>query len=143
MCGIAGYFSPGSKVSIAELERMGAALAHRGPDADAVFTDRCVGFAHRRLSVIDLSVNAGQPMRSANGRYVIVYNGEVYNFQEIANDIRSTKHPEPVSFRSSGDTEIILEAFTLWGPEFVQKLNGMFAIAIYDTEKEELFLFRD
>lgn len=143
MCGIAGYFSPGNKVSASELERMGTALAHRGPDAHAVFTEKSVGFAHRRLSVIDLSSNSNQPMRSSNGRYVIVYNGEIYNYLEIANEIRSTMHPRPVNFRSSGDTEIILEAFALWGPEFVQKLNGMFAIVIYDTEKEELFLFRD
>lgn len=111
-------------------------MAHRGPDADGHFTEGPVALGHRRLSIIDLSTAANQPMFSHNNRYVVVFNGEVYNFQEVANELG-------IPMKTQGDTEVILEAFVKFGEKFVEKLNGMFAIAIYDKESEELHLYRD
>lgn len=140
MCGISGYYSFNSVFSETELHAMTDALAHRGPDAKGYYTDACIGLGHRRLSVIDLSDTANQPMHSANNRYVMVYNGEVYNYQEIASELKLNFKTE---FKTSSDSEIILEAYVKYGPEFLQKLNGMFALAIYDKEKKELFVCRD
>jgi asparagine synthase (glutamine-hydrolysing) len=143
MCGIAGYFSKNNFFSRNDLENMTGILAHRGPDADGFFYDNVVGLGHRRLSILDLSSNGNQPMYSQNKRYLMVYNGEVYNYKEIANEIRYKRKTNDLNFHSSSDTEIILEAFVEWGTDFVHKLNGMFSIAIYDTLNQELFLFRD
>lgn len=120
---------------------MKQALLHRGPDADGSFIDGHVGLGHRRLSIIDLSSAANQPMHSHNGRYVMVYNGEVYNFKEIETEVRSKK--SEVRMKTSSDSEVILEAFALFGPDFVNKLNGMFVIVIYDKEEKSLYFFRD
>ncbi|MEW6468156.1 MAG: asparagine synthase (glutamine-hydrolyzing) [Bacteroidota bacterium] len=143
MCGIAGYYSPSGRFTKPDLEKMNGTLVHRGPDAEGYFTDDTAGLAHRRLSILDLSSSGNQPMLSHDSRYLISYNGEVYNYIEIANELNSQPGGKLISFRSSSDTEVILEAFAFWGPEFVHKLNGMFAIAIYDTLKKELFVFRD
>ncbi|MCW3071555.1 MAG: asnB [Bacteroidetes bacterium] len=140
MCGIAGFYSPGKVFSEAELRAMTDALAHRGPDASGYYTDDMVGFGHRRLSIIDLSDNANQPMHSLDGRYVMVYNGEVYNYREIATEL---KQKFKTSFRTSSDSEVIIEGYARYGPEIVNKLNGMFALAIYDKQKKELFVCRD
>ena len=115
---------------------MAAAIAHRGPDAEGVFADGPFGLAHRRLSVLDLSTAAHQPMNSACGRYVIVYNGEVYNFRELRAELG-------LNTRTTSDTEVIIEAFAKLGPKMVTRFNGMFAIAIFDKEEKNLFLFRD
>jgi len=141
MCGICGYYSTSGVFSGDDLEKMTSTLIHRGPDADGYFLNDPVGLGHRRLSIIDLSNAANQPMTSHNGRYVMVYNGEVYNFKEIEKKIRIQNS----EFRTgtTSDSEVILEAFALWGPEFVQRLNGMFAIAVYDKAEKTLFLFRD
>lgn len=136
MCGIAGFFSVNNTFSEKELKEMTNTLAHRGPDAEGYFYDGTVGLGHKRLSIIDLSEEANQPMISHSGNYIIVYNGEVYNFQEISKEIG-------LKPRTSSDTEVVLEAFEKWGPGFVDKLNGMFAIAIYDKLKNRLFLCRD
>jgi asparagine synthase (glutamine-hydrolysing) len=106
--------------------------------------DGICGLGHRRLSIIDLSANANQPMYSSNKRYVIVYNGEVYNFEEIST-LAFYKFQATKTFNSatSSDTEVILEAFLHFGVDFVNHLNGMFAIAIYDSVEKELYLFRD
>ncbi len=140
MCGIAGFFSVSQRFSEPELQAMTDSLAHRGPNASGYFKDAIVGLGHRRLSVIDLSDNASQPMHSADKRYVMVYNGEVYNYREIATEL---KLKYKTNFRSASDSEAILEAYVQYGPEFVQKLNGMFAIVIYDKLKNELFICRD
>ncbi|MBL0048311.1 MAG: asparagine synthase (glutamine-hydrolyzing) [Bacteroidetes bacterium] len=140
MCGIAGFFSVSQRFSEPELQVMTDSLAHRGPNASGYFRDAIVGLGHRRLSVIDLSDNASQPMHSADKRYVMVYNGEVYNYREIATEL---KLKYKTNFRSASDSEAILEAYVQYGPEFVQKLNGMFAIVIYDKLKNELFICRD
>lgn len=111
-------------------------ISHRGPDADGFFVDDGIGLGHRRLSIIDLSVSANQPMWSHNGRYVIVFNGEIYNFKEIAATLG-------VEMKTAGDTEVILASFQKWGVNCVQHFNGMFAMAIYDTTEKSLLLFRD
>lgn len=111
-------------------------MAHRGPDADGHFVEGPVALGHRRLSILDLSTAANQPMYSHNGRYVTVFNGEVYNFQEIAAELG-------IKTQTTSDTEVILEAFVLLGEDFVQKLNGMFAIAIYDKQTHDFYLYRD
>lgn len=136
MCGIAGFFS--KNYSEASLQKMTDALAHRGPDASNYFvdTEKGIGLGHRRLSIIDLSDAANQPFYSHCGRYVMVFNGEIYNYKELAPKL-------PFQFKTSSDTEVLLQAFVHFGDDFVNHLNGMFAIAIYDTEAEELKLFRD
>jgi len=118
-------------------------IAHRGPDAEGAFFDGICGLGHRRLSIIDLSTRASQPMYSANHRYVIVYNGEVYNFQEVGSKLGKSKGNQNFQLKSASDTEVILEAFALYGNSFIHELNGMFAFAIYDKQEEELYLYRD
>jgi len=140
MCGIAGIYSNKQNFSEQKIREMITALQHRGPDAEGVFIHENVGLGHRRLSILDLSNQANQPMTSHNGRFVMVYNGEVYNYREIAAELKQTHQCE---FKTSSDTEVILEAFAFYGVDFVEKLNGMFAIAIYDKQTKELFLFRD
>ena len=138
MCGIAGFYSSSKKISESDLHLMTDAMSHRGPDAAGYFLneEKTVGLGHRRLSIIDLSAAANQPMVSHSGRYVVVFNGEVYNFKEIAKQLN-------ISTRTTSDTEIIIEAFEKKGVEFVHLLNGMFAIAIFDKQEKKLFLFRD
>ena len=140
MCGIAGTTHPTSAASL--IRSMTQAMAHRGPDAEGHYThpERPVALGHRRLSIIDLSEAGAQPFHSACGHYVMVFNGEVFNFQEIASELLKEKD---LRFSSRTDTEVILEAFVHWGPEFIHKLNGMFAIAIYDIRQDKLLLWRD
>jgi asparagine synthase (glutamine-hydrolysing) len=109
---------------------------HRGPDAAGYFFNDFCGLGHRRLSILDLSEAANQPFYSSDGNTVVVYNGEVYNFKEIAAKLN-------VQLRTTSDTEVILEAFLKWGPSMVNELNGMFAIAIYQLDANRLYLFRD
>ncbi len=113
------------------------AIAHRGPDAEGHYIDGPVALGHRRLSIIDLSDSANQPLWDADGRYVIVFNGEIYNFAEI----RSSLGDYP--FRTKGDTEVILAAYLTWGASCLDRLYGMFAFAIWDTRKRQLFMARD
>jgi asparagine synthase (glutamine-hydrolysing) len=135
MCGIAGcYFKEGATRD--ELHKMARAMAHRGPDAEGVYVNGSFGLAHRRLSILDLSSTAHQPMVSSCGRYHIAYNGEVYNFKSIKAELG-------IETKTSSDTEVILEAFAQIGPRMVEKLNGMFAIAILDIITNKLFFFRD
>lgn len=143
MCGIAGYYSHKNIFSKEDLEKMTNALAHRGPDSYGYFTDEVAGLGHRRLSILDLSANGNQPMHSHNNRYVISFNGEIYNYREISNELKLLKPNANINFNSSSDTEVILEAFSYWGTNFVEKLNGMFAIAIYDKQEQELYIYRD
>lgn len=140
MCGIFGYFSDEDGYSEGLLRRMSQVMSHRGPDAEGFYTLAGLGLGHRRLSIIDVSVAANQPMTSRDGDCVIVYNGEVYNFREIAIDLQKEKN---IAFRTTSDTEVILEAFVHWGPEFVHRLNGMFAIAIFRKSNQTLYLYRD
>ncbi len=142
MCGIAGIYSktnPGQAV-IADMTNM---LLHRGPDAHATYTSdsKTLSLGHTRLSIIDLSQEANQPMRSADDRYVIVLNGEIYNFKLVREEIKLV-NPD-LRFKTNSDTEVVLNAFITWGHEMVNRLEGMFAVALYDTNEKKLFLFRD
>lgn len=143
MCGIAGIFSSNTDTRN-RVHAMSSAIIHRGPDAGAVWCGDKVAFAHRRLSVIDVSEAANQPMHSHCGRYTIVFNGEIYNFKNLADKLR--KHfPKRFEngFRTGSDTEIVLELFATFGTESVNWLNGMFAFAVYDSEIRKIFLCRD
>lgn len=142
MCGISGYFTPKGMLDKSDLELMLHTQHHRGPDSNGMYTDKHAGLAHNRLSILDLSERGSQPMHSHNGRYVIVYNGEVYNYAEIAAELRFTFAPN-ITFHSSTDTEVILEGFAEYGVNIAGYLNGMFAFCIYDKQEEELYLFRD
>jgi asparagine synthase (glutamine-hydrolysing) len=147
MCGIAGAFTT---TSAARHEIGGAedqsVLAHRGPDHFDTWREDDVALLHWRLAIIDPSPAGNQPMLSADQRYVICYNGEVYNFQELRAEIeeqsRYTAAPRR-SWRGRCDTEVIVEGCSLWGPEFLGRLNGMFALALYDRQTHRLYLSRD
>ena len=132
MCGIAGYFSSTNHQE--RLRSAAAALRRRGPDAEGFYIDGAVGLAHRRLSVIDLSDAAGQPFHGADGAHVVVYNGELYNYRELAKEINHSP-------RTRSDTEILLEAYIKWGKAALNRFNGIFAFAVWDGKK--LFLARD
>ena len=140
MCGIAGLYYPATAkpVDPARVRAMGDAMAHRGPDGSGVWTAQGVGFAHRRLSIIDLE-GSPQPMLTADERYAIVFNGEIYNFMEIRAELQAKGH----LFRTQGDTEVILKGYAEWGPAVLDRLNGMFALAIHDAATQSLFLARD
>ena len=140
MCGIVGGISlKGSYDFTAEIGRMNTVIAHRGPDSDGIYLNEqgTVCFGHRRLAILDLSELGHQPMQI--GDYVICYNGEVYNYVELRTELEA----EGVFFKSHTDTEVILQAYIHWGEESINKLNGMWAFAIYDPTKQEVFCSRD
>lgn len=142
MCGIAGFWQTkrGTEDPLELLNRMGAVLAHRGPDDAGTFHDGAmgIGLAFRRLSILDLSPQGHQPMYSASGRHVIIFNGEVYNFEEIRAEL-GARH-----WRGHSDTEVMLEAIDRWGVEpAVQRFVGMFAFALWDRQESKLYLVRD
>src|SRR4030042_491086 len=140
MCGIVGIFNlNGEPVSQVILRKMTDAIAHRGPEGEGFYIDSFVGLGHRRLAIIDLSPAGHQPMATEDGNYIITYNGEVYNFQELRIELESLGH----RFRSRTDTEVVLHAYAQWGVECVKRFNGMFAFAIWDRTRQELFLARD
>jgi asparagine synthase (glutamine-hydrolysing) len=142
MCGIAGFWlkKPLAEDPVALLNRMGNTLAHRGPDDSGVFYDNkaCIGLSFRRLSIIDLSAEGHQPMASSSGRYSIIFNGEVYNYEEIRAELGSNE------WRGHSDTEVMLAAIELWGLESaVRRFVGMFAFALWDSFEQRLQLVRD
>src|ERR671936_2245764 len=114
-------------------------VGHRGPDDEGFYSDRDIALGFKRLAVIDLSPGGHQPMRSADGRYWMVFNGEIYNYLELGDELRK----RGVTLRTSSDSEVLLEAYAAYGKDFVRKLRGMFAFAIWDTERRELFCARD
>ena len=140
MCGIAGFtrFFDATGDS-SSLLNMGDRIAHRGPDAHGEYLDDGIGLCHRRLSIIDLSTAGNQPMFSADGNLVIVFNGEIYNFQELRKELEEKGY----SFKTKTDTEVILALYQFEGVKCLDKLFGMFAIALWDRRKQELFLARD
>ena len=142
MCGISGYFTKNSFFGVEDLNMMVATQNHRGPDSSGTFMHNQVGLGHNRLSIIDLSERGAQPMQSFKERYIIVYNGEVYNYAEVAAELKFNFDPD-FHFRSGTDTEVILQAFAGYGVDAVKHFNGMFAFAIYDKQEEELYVFRD
>lgn len=146
MCGLAGalkFESSDFQISESYIEKMRDTMIHRGPDGCGVWIDddQCVGFGHRRLSIIDLSDAAGQPMINEEGTISIVFNGEIYNHAEIRNELEILDKYKWKTDHS--DTEVVLHAFEEWGISFIDKLRGMFAIAIWDATDESLWLIRD
>jgi asparagine synthase (glutamine-hydrolysing) len=139
MCGIAGKITWGKGQNDKQIRVLCDELAHRGPDAFGLKNLGEAVLGHRRLSILDLSDRAAQPMSAENGRFHIVYNGEVYNFREI----RKTLEDEGVSFFSTSDTEVVLKAYVRWGSDSLKRFNGMFAFAIWDSRDRELFIARD
>lgn len=144
MCGFAGFYNPKKKAidkPEALLEAMQQKIAHRGPDGARCWyeADSEVGFAFRRLSIMDLSDAALQPMHSLDGKITIVFNGEIYNHHEIRAELIQRGY----QYRTTGDTESIIYAYQEWGIDFLHRLEGMFAIALFDKNKEELYLIRD
>lgn len=140
MCGFAGIFhlSTPKPVDPARVERMCDAIAHRGPDGFGVWTAPGVGLGHRRLSIIDIA-GSPQPMASSDGRAMLLFNGEIYNYRELRDELRETG----AQFHTDGDGEVILAAWQRWGPDCVTRLHGMFTFAIYDLGQRSLFLARD
>lgn len=139
MCGIAGFTTFDQTPATTEtLEKMGQAIFHRGPDAGGVFVDDGVGLCHRRLAIIDLSEAGVQPMHSHNERFVIAFNGEIYNFLELREELAG-EYP----FRTHTDTEVILALYEKYGESCLEKLNGMFAFALWDKQQQSLFIARD
>lgn len=140
MCGIAGIFRPNERqVHSNELKAMTDVIVHRGPDGEGYWTKDNIGFGHRRLSIIDLSDNAKQPMHFANERYTITYNGEIYNYLELREKLISKGY----SFRSKSDTEVVLALYDQKKESFLKDLDGMFAMAIWDDKEKSLFCARD
>jgi asparagine synthase (glutamine-hydrolysing) len=142
MCGLSGVFSlSGEDVNRLDVERMNARIAHRGPDGEGLWVsqDHRCALGHRRLAIIDTDARANQPMLTPDGRYAIAFNGEIYNFLEVRRDLEARGH----SFRTQSDTEVILSAWREWGADMQLRFNGMWAIAIYDSEEKSLFLTRD
>jgi len=140
MCGIAGFVNlHGDPVSPVILKRMTDAIAHRGPDGEGRWIEGNVGVGHRRLAILDLSPAGHQPMVTADQRYVLSYNGEIYNFRELRADLEA----EGIWFRSQTDSEVVLYALAQWGTDALLKFNGMFALALWDRKEKTLLLARD
>ena len=142
MCGIAGWLS--SKQNLCEkpglLDRMSQTLKERGPDEDGIYVERNTALIHRRLAVVDTE-NGKQPMIYADNaeKYVLVYNGELYNTDEIRTQLKAKGY----EFESHSDTEVLLKAYVHWKENCTEKLNGIFAFAVYETKRKRLFLCRD
>lgn len=142
MCGIAGILvDPGVELDSTDLSRLAAALAHRGPDGEGLWisADRAAGFVHRRLAILDTSDAGHQPMHTDDGTHTIVFNGEIYNFIELKEQLRDLG----ALFRTDSDTEVILQAWRQWGTDMLPRFNGMWALAIRDNRNGDVFLARD
>ena len=137
MCGIAGIISPFDFEK--DLKQMLRLQKHRGPDNTGYYIDKGFGqLGHNRLSIIDLSDAANQPFKDNSGRYILVFNGEIYNYQEIREELDNH-----YNFRTTSDTEVLIAAFIHYGKEFLDRLNGMFSFAIWDSQQKSLFAGRD
>jgi asparagine synthase (glutamine-hydrolysing) len=140
MCGIAGIFDlSGRPVADSEVRAMNQAIRHRGPDDGGQYVEQGLGLANRRLAIIDLSPAGHQPMANEDGSLLLVYNGELYNFTELVPLLESRGH----TFHSRTDTEVVLHTYEEWGPACLEQMNGMFAFALWDQRRRELFLARD
>ncbi len=138
MCGIAGCVAPAGETPDREaLERMGAALAHRGPDDQGIEVEGSLGLVNRRLAIVDPTPAGHQPMRHRDGRWLLTYNGEVFNHLELRREL------EPVPWRGHSDTETVLEALSQWGEDALSRFNGLFGLAALDRDRGQLFLARD
>lgn len=140
MCGIVGVLRLDDQaVPSNTVAKMSASLAHRGPDSDGIWTDGAIGLGHRRLAIIDLTPAGHQPMSNETGDVLIVYNGELYNYQNLRVELEAAGH----RFHSRTDTETIVHAYEEWGPACLERFNGMFAFAIWEKRQRKLFLARD
>jgi len=139
MCGIVGSLSWSRPENRTIIANMMSKIVHRGPDAGGLWEGDPITFGHRRLSILDVSANANQPMMDSSGRYIIVFNGEIYNFQLL----RDSLLEQGLSFKTHSDTEVVLAAWKLWGVNALLRLEGMFAFAIWDAQEQQLFLARD
>jgi asparagine synthase (glutamine-hydrolysing) len=139
MCGIAGWLAWNKPKNVEVVKSMIDRMVHRGPDAEGVLDFGPIILGHRRLSVIDVSVGNNQPMVDRSGRFAITYNGEIYNFQAIRKELEA----DGSIFFTAGDTEVVLEAYKVWGDECLERFNGMFAFAIWDDLRQRLLLARD
>ncbi len=140
MCGICGIIQPqGSEIDRDMLVRMCDSLLHRGPDAEGLYIHENVGLGHRRLKIIDLSEGGAQPMFNEDNTVVVVFNGEIYNFQPIKKELEKKGH----KFRSRCDTEVIIHGYEEWGAQCLDRFNGMFAFVLYDKKRREVFMARD
>ncbi|MCU0699262.1 MAG: asparagine synthase (glutamine-hydrolyzing) [Myxococcaceae bacterium] len=140
MCGITGViYRDGRRPPPELIRKMANTIAHRGPDGEGVHVFDGGGLGHRRLAILDLTPDGAQPMAAANGTVWVVFNGEIYNFQELRSELEGLGH----RFHSRSDTEVILEAWLEWGERSIQKLDGMFAIALWDARSRQLVLARD
>lgn len=139
MCGIAGIIKKDNAVDKDEIQKMNEIMAHRGPDGAGVYINYNIGFGHRRLSIVDLSDNGSQPMFSYDKKFVIVFNGEIYNYVELKEELKK----EGAIFHTKTDTEVIIEAYRYWGEECTKHFNGMWSIALYDIAQKKIFMSRD
>lgn len=140
MCGIAGIINKrNTEVNKEDIQIMNNVMIHRGPDAEGIYIDGNVGFGHRRLAIIDLSNSGNQPMFSHDKKFVLVFNGEIYNYIELKEQLIQ----EGAQFITETDTEVILEAYRFWGINCTKQFNGMWSFALYDKEKKQIFLSRD
>ncbi|MBK9190873.1 MAG: asparagine synthase (glutamine-hydrolyzing) [Crocinitomicaceae bacterium] len=138
MCGINGIFHfEKSKPRDSEIQKMNETLRHRGPDASGIFSEKEIELGHQRLSIIDVSESANQPMKSADGNLILVFNGEIYNYKEVRSQLTE------YSFKTESDTEVVLAAFQKWGENALRIFNGIFAFAVWNKTKKELFIARD
>src|SRR4030042_3258486 len=146
MCGINGFISLNNSIDIrnqdnikAQIGQMNDLISHRGPDSDGIYCKYPICFGFRRLSIIDLTDDANQPMQSSDGEIVIVFNGEIYNYVEIRQELKNKGY----LFKTQSDTEVIINSYIEYGFRCVAKFNGMWAFALYDFRKNILFCSRD
>jgi asparagine synthase (glutamine-hydrolysing) len=140
MCGIVGVFNlNGDTFSLAALKKMASSIEHRGPDGEGYYIENNIALAHKRLAILDTSSKGAQPMTSKDGKWTIVFNGCIYNFLELKQELLAKGH----AFVSGTDTEVIVEGLAAYGPSFFERLNGMFAVGAWEKEKATLYLSRD
>jgi asparagine synthase (glutamine-hydrolysing) len=140
MCGIVGVFNlNGEPFALNNLKQMAETIAHRGPDGDGYFVDNQIGLAHKRLAILDVSPKGAQPMTSKDGNWVITFNGCIYNYLELRQELKAKGH----EFVSTTDTEVIVEGLAEYGPSFFERLNGMFAVGAWCKNEQTLYLSRD
>jgi len=140
MCGITGIFDTRHRreIDLGVLRRMNESQHHRGPDEGSVHVEAGLGFGHRRLAIIDVATGQ-QPICNEDGSVVLIYNGEIYNYQELIPELLELGHV----FRTKSDTEVVVHAWEAWGEDCVRRFRGMFAFALWDRGRETLFLARD
>src|ERR1043165_440130 len=139
MCGIAGKLHWAQQFDAELIDRMNQCIVHRGPDDHGKMELPEISLGHRRLSIIDLSADARQPMKDSTERYHIVFNGEIYNYQQLKDELLKYGY----KFNNRSDTEVVINAYVKWGVACLEKFNGMFAFVIWDSHTKELFAARD